>query len=69
MRLNRVEKTIIAMTDLCNYQLYKCPLHKVYAVLKSLDNKNCPYCGRESPNITEQVAPLQKTFREELGYY
>lgn len=67
MKFTKIDKTVIAMTDLEKYNIFQCNFHGVYSMIKKSNDFNCIYCDRPSENITEKIKPLQADFQEQVG--
>ncbi len=67
MKFSKVEKTIIAITNLDEYDIFRCSIHGAYSMRKNAEDFNCLYCNKLSVNITDHVIPLQSDFQEEVG--
>lgn len=45
--LNEVEQNMVERTDRSQYDIYRCPEHGLYTILKSNEVTTCPYnCGK-----------------------
>lgn len=66
IKLNRGEKTLIAITDLNQYGIFKCQMHGIFSIKNTVPFKLCIYCKKSSLDITNEIKDLQELFRREI---